>query len=331
MRDVADRAGVAISSVSRVLSGHPDVAENTREKVLQAAASLGYSPDLLAQGLRTGETMTIGFVVGDISNPLLSQIARGAEVALREAGRAMLLTNSFNTAATDREHIQLLSQRRVDGLILSLSDDTDPDTAAMIADLDVPCVLVDRQIDGVDTAAVLSDHAPGMTEAFEYLRSRGHTRIGLVNGFPNVRPARERARILSELAQGSGVSVVAEAGAFTADHGYRATIDLLSRPDRPSAIVAGSNQILVGALRATRDLGLTSGTDLELVTCDDIPLSEFLVPPLPTVSRDPEAMGAASARLLLHLLAGGEPTTITLPTSLRAGGDPRGIPADRMD
>ena len=133
MRDVANRAGVALSTVSRVLSGHPDVGPDMRVRVMSAAADLGYEPDILAQSLRTGETMTVGFVVGDISNPLISQIARGAEASLRQSGRAMLLTNSFNDPSLDRQHIKLLNQRRVDGLILSISDDTDPETAQVVA------------------------------------------------------------------------------------------------------------------------------------------------------------------------------------------------------
>ncbi|MGH3385547.1 MAG: LacI family DNA-binding transcriptional regulator, partial [Nocardioidaceae bacterium] len=96
IRQVAERAGVAVSSVSRVLSGHPNVSKAMRRRVLLAVADLGYEPDLLAQGLRRGETMTVGFVVGDISNPLLAEIALGAETSLGKLGYSMLLANSQN-------------------------------------------------------------------------------------------------------------------------------------------------------------------------------------------------------------------------------------------
>src|SRR5215207_1686606 len=123
MREVADMGGVAMSSVSRVLSGHPDVSPAMRERVMEAVDTLGYQPDMLAQGLRRRSTRSVGFVVGDISNPLLAEIALGAETTLHEAGYSMLLTNSENDPALDAGHVRLLMQRRVDGLMLSLASE----------------------------------------------------------------------------------------------------------------------------------------------------------------------------------------------------------------
>jgi LacI family transcriptional regulator, galactose operon repressor len=123
MRQVAEMAGVAMSSVSRVLSGHPDVSPAMRERVMEAVERLGYEPDLLAQSLRRKATRSVGFVVGDISNPLLAEITLGAETTLREAGYSMLLTNSENDPALDASHVRLLMQRRVDGLMLSLASE----------------------------------------------------------------------------------------------------------------------------------------------------------------------------------------------------------------
>src|SRR5690606_16311322 len=118
MREVADRAGVAMSSVSRVLSGHPDVSAGMRERVMAVVAELGYQPDLLAQSLRRRATRSVGFVVGDIANPLLAEIVKGGERALRDGGYSMLLTDSENEPARDADHMRLLEQRRVDGLML---------------------------------------------------------------------------------------------------------------------------------------------------------------------------------------------------------------------
>src|SRR5262249_11228176 len=118
MREVADRAGVAMSSVSRVLSGHPDVSQKMRQVVMGAVRELGYRPDMLAQGLRRGTTFSVGFTVSDIANPVLAEVVTGAEKRLREAGYSLLLTNSEGDPALDVEHISLLERRRVDGLIL---------------------------------------------------------------------------------------------------------------------------------------------------------------------------------------------------------------------
>lgn len=321
MRQVADRAGVAMSSVSRVLSGHPDVSATMRDRVMAAVQELGYEPNMLAQMLRRGATQTVGFVVGDISNPLLAQIALGAEVALRAAGYAMLLTNSVNDAHLDATHIRLLQQRRVDGLLLSVSDETNSETAEALARTTTPSVLIDRDLptDGV-ASAVLSDHAAGITAAVERLVQLGHERIALVAGSPHVRPTRERVAAMEDAAEAHpGVFAQVRSGAFTETHGTAATRELLDGRRPPTAIIAGGNQILVGVLAELAARKLRVPRDISLITCDDVPLAKFFTPSLAMIIRDPYEMGSVAARLLLDRLGGGEPETVTLPTTFVAG------------
>jgi LacI family transcriptional regulator len=319
MREVADRAGVALSSVSRVLSEHPDVSVVMRNRVLDAVAALGYEPDILAQSLRRGATMSVGFVVGDISNPLLSQVALGAEVRLRATGYSMLLTNSVNNPGMDAEHVRLLAQRRVDGLLLSLADETDTETAEALRRANVPAVLVDRGASELpNVSAVLSDHSAGITAAVHHLTQLGHRQIALVNGNPKVRPARVRANALRQACRGRrGVSVTVRSGEFSADHGQAATLSLLAADKPPTAIIAGGNQILAGVLRAVQESRVDVPGDLSLVTCDDLALSEFLSPALSTVSRDPGEIGSVAAELLVDLIHGSEPQEVTLPVGFR--------------
>ena len=311
---------MALSSVSRVFSGHPDVSPVMRNRVLDAAAALGYEPDLLAQSLRRGATMTIGFVVGDISNPLLAQIALGAETKLRSAGYSMLLTNSGNDARLDAQHIRLLRRRRVDGLLLSVADDAAAETRAALAQAEIPCVLIDRDLPGLDSAgAVLSDHAAGIDDAAEQLIGLGHKRIGLVNGNPRVRPARERERVLRRACRRHPeVVAMVRSGSYTAAHGESATTSLLAARETVTALIAGGNQILGGVLRALHSAGLSAPSDMSLVTCDDVPLAEFLDPPIATIARDPEEMGTVGAEMLLEQLRGRPARSATLPVRFRA-------------
>lgn len=322
MRQVADRAGVAMSSVSRVLSGHPDVSPTMRDRVMNAVQELGYEPNMLAQMLRRGATRTIGFVVGDISNPLLAQITLGAEVTLREAGYAMLLTNSVNDPALDANHVRLLLQRRVDGLLLSLSDETSADTVNALRRTSTPVVLVDRDLPVEEpVSAVLSDHASGIRVATERLIELGHQRIALIAGSPHVRPTRERINAIEEAVEAHpGVVCQVRAGAFTDVHGAAATRELLGGRRPPTAIIAGGNQILVGVLAEITARNLRMPRDLSLVTCDDVPLAKFFTPTLATIHRDPYEMGSVAARLLLERLSGKGPDTVTLPTTFDAGG-----------
>ncbi len=310
-----------MSSVSRVLSGHPDVSAPMRDRVMAAVEELGYEPNLLAQMLRRGATQTVGFVVGDISNPLLAQIALGAEVALRAAGYAMLLTNSVNDAHLDATHIRLLQQRRVDGLLLSVSDETSQETAEALAKTTIPSVLIDRDL-GTDgqQSAVLSDHAAGVTAAVERLVRLGHRRIALVAGSPHVRPTRERIAALEDVVEAHpGVFAQVRSGAFTEAHGGAATRELLGGRKPPTAIIAGGNQILVGVLGELAARKWRLPRDVSLITCDDVPLAKFFTPPLAMIGRDPYEMGSVAARLLLNRLGGGDPETVTMPTTFITG------------
>ena len=315
MQQVAERAGVALSSVSRVVSGHPDVSKVMRNRVLDAVAALGYEPDLLAQSLRRGATMTVGFVVGNIANPLFASIALGAELRLRNAGYTMLLANSIDDPSLDATHIRLFAQRRVDGLMLSITDESDPEMRRALLRAHRPTVLVDRDLPELHASAVLTDNAGGIERAAATLIALGHRRIALVNGNPRVRPARERANGLRRACRrAAGVSALVRPGAFTTEHGEQATRALLGEARPPTAIIAGSNLILVGVLRALRRAGCSVPGDVSVVTCDDVLLLDLVQPPLATISRNHQEMGDVAAELLLELIAGGEPRTIVLPT-----------------
>jgi LacI family transcriptional regulator len=317
MREVAEMAGVAMSSVSRVLSGHPDVSPAMRQRVMEAVDRLGYQPDLLAQSLRRQTTRSVGFVVGDISNPLLAEITLGAETTLREAGYSMLLTNSENEPGLDARHVRLLMQRRVDGLMLSLASEDHHETVATLAELDAPIVLIDRELPRqVRASAVLSDHRTGMRAAVRHLLDLGHRRIGLILG-QAMRPTRERRLGLEEAYREAAIEPtyqIAE-GQLGSAHGRTATSQLLGSADPPTAIVAGGNQILIGTLEELLRRELRVGEDISLVSCDAISITELFTPPIAVVRRDNRELGRRAAQLLLRHLEGEEVRQeVVLPT-----------------
>ena len=315
IKEVAQRAGVSLSSVSRVLDGHPDVSEVMRFRVLDAVSALGYEPDPVAQSMRRGTTMTVGFVAGDTSNPLISQIGLAAELQLKKAGYSLLVANSMNDPDQERTNIKLLQTRRVDGLLLSVADESAPDLQDRVTASSAPIVLVDREVKSADVSAVNSDHAFGITKAAEHLFSLGHRHVALINGNPRVRPSRERAAALRKAFRGgSDVEVNVVNGSFSDTHGYESTVALLKRDDPPTAIVAGSNQILVGVLRAVRDLGRSVPGDVSIVTCDSSALAELYQPRISTISRNAAELGTVAAELLRDLMSGGAPERRLLPT-----------------
>ncbi len=319
MREVADLADVAISSVSRVLSGHPDVSVTMRDRVLAAVAQLEYEPDFLAQSLRRGQTLSVGFVLADISNPLMADIVLGAEAVLRGSGYSLLLMDSENRADMDIAHIRFFLSRRVDGMILSLSNDADAGVRELLAGLDVPFVLVDRTLPAeYHASAVYNDHAAGMAEATRHLVELGHRHIGLITGSLAMLPGRERVEGMHRALGASRhpVTTIEVPGSFSAEHGREATRHILEADPRPTAIIAGGNQILIGCLEAIQAAGLQVGRDISLVTCDDVPLSQLYQPPIASIGRDTVGLGRVAAELLLRRLTeDGHPETVIMPTS----------------
>lgn len=318
IREVADRAGVGVSSVSRVLSGHPDTSESMRRRVLSAAEDLGYKPNFLARSLRRKETLSVGFVVGDISNPLLAKIVKGADTVLREAGYSMLLTNSDWNANLDEDHVRLLERRQVDGLLLSTATEDHEPTIQLLNKLDVPLVAIERDLpESTHASFALSDHEIGMGAAIDHLLQLGHRRIGMIVGQP-VRPSTERRRVLERAFEERGLPKTYEVlgGSFSIEHGAEATRSLLNLPEPPTAIIAGGNQLLVGSLEVITKFDLELGRDLSLVSCDDVPLSSLYRPPIAVVHRDTRELGRVAAELLLRRIQGdGEPgSRVVLPT-----------------
>ena len=315
MKAVAERAGVAISSVSRVLSDHPDVSESMRSRVLDAVAALGYEPDILAQSLRTGETRAIGFVVSDISNPLFALMAHGAEIELRAHGYSVLLASSLNNDELALQQIRRMYARRIDGLMVSAGEETGGPISRLLANSPVPTTLIDRKL-GVEGAShVFSAHKTGMRQAVAHLVELGHRRIALVNGQSTVLPAHARAKALRRMAKDDPrlkVSIVH--GPFSEAHGESAVTELLTGPNPPTAIIAGGNQLLVGALSALTKLGVSIPGSVSLVSCDSLPLARFLTPDLAVIGRDAQELGMRAAQVMLAHMDDGVARDVSLPT-----------------
>jgi LacI family transcriptional regulator len=317
LREVAARAGISISTASRALSGHPDIGEETRSRVVEAVRELGYEPNLLARGLRQGATQTIGFLVRDLASADVSEIVQGAEVALREQGYSVLLTNSEDRAELDAEHVRLLAARRVDGMLLLLADENARGTRASLSRLRIPMVAIDRELPlRFAASAALVDYRGGMRAVAEYLHGLGHRRVALVGAPQAIRPGRESAAALQAAGAELGLEILVEDGPWTTAHGFEATGRLLAAKAPPTAILAGSNRAVLGVLRAVRGAGLRVPGDVSVLVADDIPAFEFIEPPLTVLSQDPAEIGRVSARLLLDRLAGGPPATELVPMRL---------------
>jgi LacI family transcriptional regulator len=304
--------------VSRVLNGYPFVSQDARRRVVEAVEEFEYRPDVAARSMRTGTTRAVGLVVSDFSNPLFSAIAEGADTVLNPHGYSLVLANSMSDHVRESEAIAALKQRRVDGLIVAVADEGAPGLAGRLGAFSAS-VLVDREVPGSTADAVCSEHASGMAQALAHLARLGHRRVALIAG--GERQLGSRARIESYLAERSRLGLDEDERLLvTGEHspvtGYFATVGLLDLEDPPTALVAGNNQLVVGAISALRDRGLRMPGDLSLVGCDDTDLTRLHDPPIDIVKRDLLELGETAAELLLdRLLNSAAPSRrVTLPT-----------------
>jgi LacI family transcriptional regulator len=328
IRDVAARAGVALSSVSRVLSGHPDVSAAMRAKVEEAAQALGYEPDLLAQSLRSGATRTIGFIIRDIANPLFAVVARACEQELRRNGYSLILMNSDGSVETESKNFALLRRRRVDGVIASLVAEDSPYVKKTILALRAPLVLLDRDVKGLNASAVITNHAIGVKAATKHLIEQGHRDIAFISGAANVYTTRNRIKGFTEAFSEAGIALpekLIALGGFDADYAViHARHFLLSNP-KPTAIVGGGVGSTAGILRVLNEMKLEIGRDIALVALDEWPLFDVFATNVSSVYRDPEAIGSEAAHLILEVLNGQDARESVIDTKFTARASSQGV------
>ncbi len=305
--DVARLAGVSRATVSYVLNGQTEgrvpISEETRQRVLDAIEELGYEPDARAQALRSGATKTIGLIIPDLRNPHFCEYATGIEEAARAAGYNLLLSSTTLNDEYAVDIFKELARRRFDGLILASSFILDSDEAQATLDhirkRGLPLVELSENY-GVDS--VSADYRDATKEVMAYLLSLGHRRIGLIYGVGGHELGEDRLQPYRDSLDAAGIPVesdlIVECGP-TIEDGYRAAKKLLELSSRPTVIVAINDLLTIGAVRATADLGLRIPNDLSLVGYDDIPMANYLVPRLTTVSKDALTLGRKAFEVLL--------------------------------
>jgi LacI family transcriptional regulator len=325
IKDVARLAGVAPSSVTRVLRGHRYVSDDLARRVAAAVEELGYRPDLVAAGLRGGRSHTVGVIVSDIINPVIAQLVDALETALHAQGYGTLLANSHGDPARDVENVERLGQRRVDGLVVMSVDERSPELVAALSAWSGPIVLADRQIPGLVRAnAVLSDHRRGARALVSHLVDQGHRRIGYLGGpTGSTYVWRERTSGFIEALEDHGLPrdpALVKSARATPDAGRRSTLELLDLPEPPSAVVAGPNPLLSGTLQALHERGIEVGRDVALGCLDDVAVAVLHEPPITAVNRDITKVAQVAAELLLAQLTSAErhPRTVVLPVELRS-------------
>ncbi|HEY7736393.1 MAG TPA: LacI family DNA-binding transcriptional regulator [Candidatus Limnocylindrales bacterium] len=305
IRDVAARAGVSTATVSRVLAGIGTARPETREKVRAAARDLEYRPSAIARSLKLRSTRTLGLIVTDIENPYFPELVRAIENAARANGYAVLLGNASDDPEREAGYLDLLVERRVDGVIIAASG-LGAHHRRWLANPPLPVVLVNTVAEGVPLPGVASDNRAGGRLAVEHLVSLGHRRIGHLTAAPRHVAAPERLAGARDGLVASGLSadvLPIAAGESEVAGGERAMRDLLTGSPDLTAVFAYNDLMAIGAIRAIRSAGGRVPEDVSVVGFDDVDLAAYVDPPLTTIAQSTAEMGRWAFERLARLLA----------------------------
>jgi DNA-binding LacI/PurR family transcriptional regulator len=300
LADVAEMAGVSTTTASRALNGRGELTDGTRAAVLEAAAQLGFRPSPFAQSLRTKRSHTVGLIVPHVDHPFYASVVQGAQAYLREVGYRLILVDSGEDQGRVAEAISTLLDHWVDGILIS----TTPLTADRFRELlhGTPCIFIDEAVEGVGSGSVTLENRKGIGELVRHLSWHGHRRIGYLGGPGDRTDGRERREGFIETVAALGLNDDAELVRdceWSLRSGIEQTRELLRSGQPPTAIVAASVELALGALAAARSHPLRLPEELALASFDDTAFAPLLEPALTVISYDTPAIGVRSAELLV--------------------------------
>ncbi|WP_296001343.1 LacI family DNA-binding transcriptional regulator [Rugamonas sp.] len=305
IKQVAQVAGVSFTTVSHVLNDTRPVSAAARARVLAAVEQLHYVPSALARSMKSRTTGTIGLIIPNNTNPYFSEVARGIEDSCYAAGYSVILCNSDDDPAKQRDYFNVLLEKRCDGLILAALAQTDSD---LLRKMRIPAVLLDRAPHDLITDVVGVDNVAGGVLAAEHLLSLGRRRIGCIGGPQDIEISRERIAGVEQALARQGFTLDPARCAyadFTSAGGYRAAQTLFALPawQRPDALFCCNDLMAIGALRAAAERAIEVPQQLAVVGFDDIDLASFVHPPLTSVAQNTRELGRITALCLLARIA----------------------------
>jgi len=321
--DVAKVAQVSKAQAARALGNYGAVSEDVRERVLAAAEELSYRPNELARSMNTGKSHTIGVVVGDIENPHFGLATRGISDTAKKAGFNVILINTDEDLSAEIEAMQVLLDKRVDGVIVAPASSIETEHLGLIHDAGRPLVLLDRAADGVDAETFSVDMRAISYESTKYLIEAGHRRVAYVSSVKTDKPYEAGMRLdssqITDRLDGMrhafgeyGLPLPADLvrlNASDAESIMRITRELLSGPDAATAIIASDGLIALSVVEGIREMGLSIPDDVSFLMYDDFSWTRLTSPPLTVIAQPVYEMGVAAGKALIRQIEGLAPGT----------------------
>ena len=311
--DLAQQLNISASTVSRALNGHSSISEATTKRVVSLASKLGYQPNNMAAGLRRGRSKLLGVIVPHIDGNFFSQVVKGIEAAASKAGYHVLICQSNEEVAHERENLDTLMNAQVDGILVSLARTTrEFKHFEKVRRRDIPLVFFDRILDGHNVSAVVIDDRAGGYRATKHLLDQGYRRIAHFGGPQHLNIYKHRRQGYEDALREHGLPVEAEllhiCDMKMAD-GAVGMQQMLALPEPPDAVFSASDFTLVGVLETLKERGLRVPEDVGLVGFSNELFSQLTEPKLTSIDQHCERMGQSATRLLLEIMQEqGQPT-----------------------
>lgn len=304
---MAERLGYSATTISRVLSGKAEkyrISPDTVNAVLREARRCNYSPSVAAQSLRTRRSNTIGLLLPSVANPYFADMASVIITELNSAGYTTIVVDTMESEQRLSESARSLISRQVDGILAVPCGEKGMDLEMLSAQ--IPVVLIDRYYEDTSLPYVTTNNYQGGLDATRHLLSRGHTRISCIQGVQSSMPNKERVRGYMKAMKDEGLAQEIDiiGNEFSVQNGYLETKLLMSQQQRPTAIFALSNTIMLGALKAIREAGLRIPEDVALISFDNNLYMDYMTPPITRISQPVEDMAKLAVKILLDKIKG---------------------------
>jgi LacI family transcriptional regulator len=303
LKDVAKLSGVHPSTVSRVLRNKENIpiSNETRERILKAVEELHYQPDITARALRLKKSNAIGLIIPDILNSFFAGVARSVERECAKAGYTLLVSETNEDQENEIRSVNDLYSRGIDGLIIAPVQNSD-EHIRDLRDKNFPFVLIDRCFEDIETNYVISDNEKAAYNAIVHLIELGHKRIAFLSSRREIYPVYKRLigykKAIADFKLHETEELIAGTG-FTLENGFQSTLQLLSLPNPPTAMLSSGNVITIGAMQAILEKGLSIPEDISLIAFTDTIYSPYLVCPMTTISHSVQEIGNKAFEILL--------------------------------
>lgn len=325
LKEIANELGLSTMTVSRAINNKKNVDEKTRQRVLEKANSLGYTPNYLAKGLVSKKTFTIGVVIPEISHSFFPEVIKGVEEVVHQKKYQLILTHSAEDFEREKKAIETLRSKRVDGIMVSSSQrSTDHSFYEILKQSEIPFVFFDRCIEGLGVSCISVNDKMSSKKITQHLIDHGFKKIAHLSGPIDVSIGKERYEGYKEALNQSGLKVndewVIQAG-FQEEDGRTAMQKLLSLPKKnwPEAIFAVNDPVAFGAIEVILEMGLSIPKDIAIVGFSDDIRAELMPTPLTTVKQPAYQVGKRAAEKLISIINNEdpEPENIEVLTKLK--------------